>query len=441
MNNTLKTFTLCLALLLLCFSAQAQIGNRIGNAIQNAAERAATRQAEQRVEQAVDKAINNAFDKDKDKNQNQQQQGQQQQQQSSDPANTGSANTTLAPVEKPATSAVAQEPTKLESFSQYDFVPGDQIIFYEDFSQDAVGDFPDHWTTNQSGEVRTVNIAPGKWFHPTSPGGFFGYLNALELPENFIVEFDYIYQSEDYNQQHYTFSLFRDDKEFSTDLYPGNQGLHISFTYKQQWAAIGYKDGEYNMDNYSTRNPVDDGVNHVIIWVQRRRVRVYHQGAKTLDLPTLLYQGTTFNRFRFDGWSSYATPFISNIKITTAAPDVRSKLITEGRMISYGINFDSGRDVIKPESYGAIKAIADVLKENPGVKVCVVGHTDSDGNAASNLDLSKRRAAAVKTCLVSVFGIDAALIETDGKGQSEPLAPNNTTEGKAKNRRVEFVKI
>jgi len=120
---------------------------------------------------------------------------------------------------------------------------------------------------------------------------------------------------------------------------------------------------------------------------------------------------------------------------------VRSKLLTEGKIISYGINFDSGKDVIKPESYGAIKAIADVLNENPDVRVQVVGHTDSDGNADSNLDLSKRRAAAVKDSLTKNFGIAATRIETDGKGQTEPLAPNNTTEGKAKNRRVEFVKI
>jgi len=73
--------------------------------------------------------------------------------------------------------------------------------------------------------------------------------------------------------------------------------------------------------------------------------------------------------------------------------------------------------------------------------VRVIGHTDSDGNAASNLDLSKRRAAAVKASLSKDFGIDGSRIETDGKGQTEPLAPNNTSEGKAKNRRVEFIKI
>jgi outer membrane protein OmpA-like peptidoglycan-associated protein len=81
------------------------------------------------------------------------------------------------------------------------------------------------------------------------------------------------------------------------------------------------------------------------------------------------------------------------------------------------------------------------LNENAGVKVKIIGHTDSDGNANSNLELSKKRAAAVKQTLASEFGVDASRLETDGKGASEPSEPNTTTEGKANNRRVEFIKL
>jgi outer membrane protein OmpA-like peptidoglycan-associated protein len=70
-----------------------------------------------------------------------------------------------------------------------------------------------------------------------------------------------------------------------------------------------------------------------------------------------------------------------------------------------------------------------------------VGHTDSDGDDAKNLDLSKRRAANVKNSLAKDFAIDASRIQTDGKGETEGVAPNTTSEGKAKNRRVEFIKL
>jgi len=82
-----------------------------------------------------------------------------------------------------------------------------------------------------------------------------------------------------------------------------------------------------------------------------------------------------------------------------------------------------------------------VLAESKDVKVQIVGHTDSDGDEAQNLDLSKRRAAAVRNVLVNQFGIDGARLTTDGKGESQPIDKNDTAAGKANNRRVEFVKM
>ncbi|MEJ7674299.1 MAG: OmpA family protein [Chitinophagaceae bacterium] len=90
---------------------------------------------------------------------------------------------------------------------------------------------------------------------------------------------------------------------------------------------------------------------------------------------------------------------ISNLKLAVGAPDTRNKLITEGKFVTRGILFDINSDKIKPESYGAIKDIATVLKENADVKVKIVGHTDSDGDDNSNLELSKRRAASYKNCI------------------------------------------
>jgi OmpA-OmpF porin, OOP family len=96
---------------------------------------------------------------------------------------------------------------------------------------------------------------------------------------------------------------------------------------------------------------------------------------------------------------------------------------------------------LKPESYGALKEIAAVLLENPTVRIRIVGHTDSDGEESSNLDLSKKRALAVKQALSNEFKIEASRMDTDGKGESEPLESNKTAVGKANNRRVEFIKL
>jgi outer membrane protein OmpA-like peptidoglycan-associated protein len=73
--------------------------------------------------------------------------------------------------------------------------------------------------------------------------------------------------------------------------------------------------------------------------------------------------------------------------------------------------------------------------------VKVVGHTSSDGDDNANMELSKKRAASVKEMLTTEFGIDASRIETEGKGETQPVADNKEKEGKALNRRVEFIKL
>ncbi|HRT80004.1 MAG TPA: OmpA family protein [Bacteroidales bacterium] len=336
---------------------------------------------------------------------------------------------------------------KLESFTEYDFIPGDQILFFDDFSQDAIGDFPMLWTSNSTGEVKTINVAEGKWFHMNGNDATYCFPKDIVFPDNYIIEFDIIPDSKyDYGID---LTLYQTDpenvREIEDDLYPGISGLHITLAH-DKWETKGYGvDDEGNSLDWiigsSNKNTVEkEKVNHVIIWIQKRRVRIYHLGAKVIDVPTNIYAESKFNRFRFYAWDRNSYPYISNFKITTASPDMRSKLLTEGKLTSYGIYFDSGKDIVKPESYGSVKEIAAVLKENPEVKIMIVGHTDSDGDDAMNLDLSKRRAANVKNYLVKEFGIGAERISTDGMGETQPLVPNSSVENKAKNRRVEFIK-
>jgi uncharacterized protein (TIGR02145 family) len=179
---------------------------------------------------------------------------------------------------------------------------------------------------------------------------------------------------------------------------------------------------------------------HVAIWVQKQRVRLYANENKVLDVPRAIPAGSKPNIFRFDSRDE-AIPLIGNYRIAAGMPDMRNRLIKDGKIISYGIQFDVNSDKLKPESYSTLKEISDILKENPAIRILIVGHTDSDGDDASNLDLSKRRSVSVKNELVTKFSCDAARLETDGKGESEPIAENNSSVNKAKNRRVEFINI
>jgi len=171
---------------------------------------------------------------------------------------------------------------------------------------------------------------------------------------------------------------------------------------------------------------------------------MYVNGEKIWDIPRAFDATSKYNAVTFGMQGSYGPDdymLLGNIKLAVGAADTRNKLMTEGKFVTRGILFDVNSDKIKPESSGALKDIANVLKENAGVKVKIVGHTDSDGDDKANMTLSEKRAAAVKNYLVKEYGIDETSLTTEGKGESELADKNPTPEGKANNRRVEFVKL
>jgi outer membrane protein OmpA-like peptidoglycan-associated protein len=342
--------------------------------------------------------------------------------------------------------AKPQDP--LITYSKYDFVPGDKVIFFEDFSQDNVGDFPALWFTNKGGEVMTTNKYPGKWFRMNEDGMY--YLEkGCKFPENFTLEFDVIPlgAEDDAESAGLEMTLLSSDEEglFPVMYVPGKAGVVLYFsTLGGSHSYSGYENQNYSgiAGEYGKEKGLltYGELNHVAVWVQKTRLRVYIHGDKVFDVPKALAAGYQYDQIRFK-IDDYSAPLISSIRVAEAGGDTRSKLLTEGKLISYGIYFDSGSDKVKPESYGTLKSIATVLTENPTVRIRITGHTDSDGDEAMNLDLSKRRAQAVKASLNQEFGIDEGRMEADGKGESAPLAPNTTPEGKAANRRVEFVKL
>lgn len=434
----MKNFIILISVLFISSTAFSQIN--IGGKIKDKAQDKLEQKTDNTIDKGFDKTeegVNGVFkkkDKDKDKDGDKDSE--------STDKNDNNSDTGDGDVDANAEKS-SETGQKLESYTQYDFVPGDQILFFEDFSQDAIGDFPALWTSNSSGEVKTVNIAPGKWFHLNGEDASYCFTKDIEFPENYIIEFDII--PDDVYYRGIILTLYQTDPEnmheIEDGLYPGLYGLHITLD-NDGWETKGYGDSKDWLEGKASKNPVvKEKVNHVIIWVQKRRVRIYHLGAKVLDVPTNIYAEGKFNRLRFFGWDRASYPYVSNIKVTTASPDMRSKLLTEGKLISYGIYFDSGKDIVKSESRGSLNEIANVLKENPDVRIKIVGHTDSDGDDASNMDLSKRRAANVKEALIKDFAIDANRIETDGMGESQPIGPNDSVENKAKNRRVEFIKL
>jgi OOP family OmpA-OmpF porin len=130
---------------------------------------------------------------------------------------------------------------------------------------------------------------------------------------------------------------------------------------------------------------------------------------------------------------------IEAMKQDVVAGEMLEALNKSGSVALY-INFETGKAVIKPESQTIVTQIAQLLKENPSLKISIEGHTDNVGTAQANQTLSENRAKAVMNA-VTAAGIDKLRLVAKGWGQTKPVSDNNTEDGKAKNRRVEIVKL
>lgn len=338
--------------------------------------------------------------------------------------------------------------------SKFDFIPGEKIILYDNFDQDAIGEFPLKWFTNGSAEVVKLDDQPGKWMQFNS-GSFL--TPVMDLPENFTVEFDVFLNMTTKSSAvlpGFGFEFHdRGEKAKRLDAYNYEliNMLDVTTSFQHDKAIVQADSREQKKVKLRSDNIYLYGfaenfgtVVHVAISIQKERLRVWYNAIKVLDMPSAVALPHQFNQVRFYGAKTregYPAFYISNFKAAAGLPDMRSKLLEQGKYVTNGILFDVNADRVKPESYGIIKEIAAAIKETQDAKIKIIGHTDSDGSADNNLALSKKRAAAVKEILVNEFGVSADQLSTDGMGASQPVSNNSTAVGKAENRRVEFVKL
>ena len=352
-----------------------------------------------------------------------------------------------------------EEESTVTVFSKYDFVAGEQIVYYDNFEQETIAELPTGWNTNGTGEVVSINNMPGKWFRMHQP---FNYLTSNEkiFSENYTIEFDVIMQLKNNGWMYPTFSIGM----IGTNGEPSTRNEFLK-GYKKYSAVVAtifpgeFKTSKIKIESFVDNKPyfnsdvkAVDALEkyygkpiHIAIQIQKERFRIWINETKAFDVPKGVATNYKMNQLLFQvGQTNYSDEqygmYVSNIKVAEGLPDTRHKLVEEGKFSTTAILFDVNAATIKPESGGVLKEIAGVLDQVKDLKIKIIGHTDNDGNDAANLLLSQKRAAAVKDALVKEYSIDGSRIETDGKGESVPAADNKTKEGKARNRRVEFIK-
>lgn len=349
--------------------------------------------------------------------------------------------------------AKAQE----SNYAKTDFVPGDEIIFDDNFEREKLGEFPLRWDL-LDGYAETAQ-QKGRNVIAFTDNGLGQVMPLMKekwdwLPEVFTVEFDlYVapMNTGDEEETMLEMSLYFGDRGDESYY---NASSYVRFWYREDgscnlsWSLLkpdgsnqssgdkilGLNPGDISY--LEKDNPIVAGQwNHFAFSFNKRAFKGYVNGVRMINVPMMKAPGYLF----FASSALYRYTGLSNVRIAQGAVPLYDRLTSEGKIVTYAITFETGKADLKPESVVEINRIAKLMQEHTDLNFEVQGHCDNTGSDAVNDPLSQKRAEAIVNALVKL-GIDKSRLTAVGKGSHFPIASNTTEEGRAKNRRVEFVK-
>jgi len=464
--------------LLISMAANAQFFNRLLDAAKNTAENAVERQVEKKVEEGVEKIFNPETGEYEEVQQEEQVKPQAQQGWTcpkcgatgqtgkfctecgaKKPEGDGSWTCpecgakgqkgkfcTECGAKKPVAGSQASQPAKKAAESTYaksDFVRGDEVFFEDAFANEQMGEFPSKWDVNE-GAAEVASLNGQKYLLGTEP--YFNVEPLMKnqknwLPDQFTLEFD-IYVSDEEEVGGATWQLELLSSKSNWNSIVGD----IDFWWRAYDGGVIIRYGNMRKpDNETSIDGEEEALvrktmkmnewNHFALSFNKRALKFYMNGTRIFQIPSMMAP----EKIHFTCNGDYKYRGYANVVLAKGAVPLYNRLATEGRIITYGITFDIGKAIIKPQSLPEINRFYELMTQNPDLKFEVQGHTDNTGTVAGNQKLSEQRAQAIVNKLVEM-GIDASRLSAKGMGQSAPLADNSTDEGRAKNRRVEFIK-
>lgn len=328
-----------------------------------------------------------------------------------------------------------------------DFVPGSVVVFEDVVKGEKVGEFPSKWDLERgNAEIAKVNgeqviefAKEDSWIKPLiskNPKNYFG--------DEFSVEFDLMYTEGEFEIDFMHPDAERDNEIF-TLTWGHNYNLCLSYVRSGSNSNTD-KEGESRQDQKTKLN--NNRWHHYAISFNKRVIKVYVDGVRYINVPGAK-AGAGWMTFFYRGDKP---AYMKNVRIARGAGELYDRNATDasaaaiekaiaetGKFVTNNILFETGKADLKAESMAEIQKVAEYMKKNPTARFLVVGHTDNVGKDASNQTLSENRAKSVVAALAKL-GVDDFNLKAEGRGASEPVADNKTDAGRAKNRRVEFIK-
>ncbi len=422
-----------IALLLITFRVAGQIINPKETAKRKAEDRT-NRGIDRTLDKGMDKVeegIGNIFKKKDKKNKKEEAQ---------------TAPQTGTPQYDPTvTTTDKQGNTDYSAYKEFDFVPGEDILFFEDFADRS----KNRWGAYDTHQLNILNHDGKNWLEVKS--GSFYPLGLKILPKNFTLEFDVYTPDENAGSLDIRF-LDKSQASALNDPWLDNCSMiDLSPVTQMPKTGLGSYKKKINNDEVNPQNEFrffswqPESGNHyarISLVAENNKMSLWVNKEKVME-NTDFFVTNREHLLAFHLQNYFVAEnrmYLTNFRLATGTANPKKEIVTEKKFVTHNIYFDVNSDVIRPNSYAVLKQIAESIQEIEG-QILIVGHTDSDGNDNANLILSQKRAASVKRALVNEFGIDSNRLSADGKGESVPLNKNASPAEKAENRRVEFVKL
>ena len=404
-------------------TAEAQFGRRLKDAVKKTAEDKAIEKATEEEGKAIDSALSGGAPEDTAR---------------ATAAPTGPGDTAAA---KPATDSApgtstvsapgttAASPADKKAWANYDFVPGQRTLFFTDFTEDEVGNFPQRLEF-KTGGMEIVEFEGGQRALKASSQSDFLIPLPEVLPEKYTIELDVI-SRKGQGVGASTFEILggRERDRESSQVSWGNGYFNVEGGPVK--VAFETHDTDRYLGKPASFRMLGDG----------KYLKAYVDEKRVANIPNAQFKRDKVLFVRLEARDDdQDAVYLTRIRVAESQKTIYDALSSTGRWATQGILFDTGKSEVKPESTPTLKQIAAALKEHPELKVEIQGHTDNVGKPDANLKLSQARADAVMATLTKEYGVGAGQLTAKGYGDSKPSGDNKTPEGRANNRRVELVK-
>jgi outer membrane protein OmpA-like peptidoglycan-associated protein len=345
------------------------------------------------------------------------------------PAPAASAEPAAAPAAAPAAGGAAAPAPAAKEWANYDFVPGNRVIFDIDFTDDKVGNFPQRLEFG-TGQLEIVELDGVRMLKASDRSTFIVPL-AEPLPERYTIEVDFLSKNGAWEALELSGGRAGYAGE-GTKLDVGDQGVEL-YTDNKQVLNSWFSDAD--------KKALPGTLVHLRVQGDGGYFKAYANEKRIVNVPNAKMKRENGLFFTLSGTDGGNKPvYIARIRVAESQQSIYDALAASGRWSTQGILFETGKSDLKPESTPTLKEIAGAFKGHADLKVEIQGHTDNVGKPADNLKLSEARAAAVKAALVGQYGVAESQLTTKGYGDTKPAGDNKTAEGRQNNRRVELVK-